>query len=167
MSKLAATAQFKTIAKPLRFDFPAIIFVAPTFQKQDFNSGLLRVEHGRVLAAYEAKTDTDAPFRLILASTHRDFAEHHFCLPPGHDPNVWQPCFHVSIKQFHTDPERQLAWITPMFVLKQIDLREPKLPDLLAHLMKDRPAPRVDVSIRELIDVWDRALKAENIRGKP
>jgi hypothetical protein len=141
-----------------QFDFPALIFVERPFQKQDFNSGLLRLDVHRVAEASQARTDAQSPLKLILSSTHQHFQEHHLYLPPGYSEELWQPSLHLSVKKYHIDDaQRQIALVTPMLLLKTIDLRDPRLPETVAALIAaTAPEPYREVSIREMFAVADR-----------
>jgi hypothetical protein len=136
-------------------DFPAVIFASRTFQKDDLSSGMLRIDWRRFNSDRQDSSDSSAPRRLLLSSTHRHFANYHFRLPARRDRRTWQAAFHLSDPHFNVNPKLQFAQVTPLFVLSAIDLRDRRLPIVLANLMNDRSEPYADISIRELIAAYD------------
>jgi hypothetical protein len=139
-------------------NFPAVVFAGRTFQKNNLSSGMLRIERERIWAEIQKGTDSSKPASLILATTHRHFANYHFRLPTRHDRRNWQPAFHLFDPHLASDPKDQYAQITPLFVLNVIDLRNPQLSVVLAKLMNKRAEPRAGISIRELFAAYDAPL---------
>ena len=145
------------MAPPL--NFLAVMFAACTFQKINLSSGMLRIERERIQAEIDQRADDSAPTSLILPTTHRHFANYHFRLPAGHDRKIWRPAFHLSDPHLAGDAEHQYAQVTPLFVLSTIDLRIPRLSDVLEKLMSEQADRRTDISIRELLSAYDSHAK--------